>query len=232
VDFGRCSGVVVDLVGHRTGLTVGDLLCICGQCPGWSASISWPRQKYYYRYRAVWFIDRNVYWIFRYYFGRAAHDRSSVVLLSFVERSRITRANWYYAISLPMHTNTRLPHPLVPSQWVGKTRVGVYRQANSVAIHTNTRLPHPLVPSPVCEWAVGAGLLMLGLAVALQLIVPDWQWWAEASAFSAICVLSGGLMLRDRARLLSISTVCIAATVILYAEFFHAGTGRLLIVAL
>src|SRR5699024_5406926 len=56
--------------------------------------------------------------------------------------------------------------------------------------------------------------------------------WAEASAFSAICVLTGGLMLRDKARLLSISTVCIAATVILYAEFFHAGTGRLLIVAL
>src|SRR5690625_1266980 len=82
------------------------------------------------------------------------------------------------------------------------------------------------------NWAVGAGLLMLGLAVALQLIVPDWQWWAEASAFSAICVLTGGLMLRDKARLLSISTVCIAATVILYAEFFHAGTGRLLIVAL
>src|SRR5699024_11816690 len=56
------------------------------------------------------------------------------------------------------------------------------------------------------NWAVGAGLLMLGLAVALQLIVPDWQWWAEASAFSAICVLTGGLMLRDKARLLSIST--------------------------
>src|SRR5699024_11538282 len=105
----------VDLVGHRTGLTVGDLLCICGQCPGWSASISWPRQKYYYRYRAGWFIDRDVYWIFRYYVGRAAHDRSSVVLPSFGERSRVNRANWHHAISLAIHTNTRLPHPLVPS---------------------------------------------------------------------------------------------------------------------
>jgi len=99
--------------------------------------------------------------------------------------------------------------------------------------YTPTRVsPSHLFETRAANWAVGAGVLMLGLAVALHLAIPGWQWWAEASAFSAICVLSGGLMLRDKARLLSFSTVCIAATVILYAEFFHAGSGRLLLVAL
>src|SRR5699024_5493800 len=82
------------------------------------------------------------------------------------------------------------------------------------------------------NWAVGAGLLMLGLAVALQLIVPVCLCRFEVSAFSVIWVITVGLLLRDMARLLSIRTLCIAATVILFAEFFLAGTGILLIVAL
>lgn len=82
------------------------------------------------------------------------------------------------------------------------------------------------------NWVACAGVLILVLSAALQLSLPDWQWWAEASAFTAICLLTAGLMLRDRARLVSWSTLLIGGILILYSEFFHAGTGRLLLVAL
>lgn len=84
----------------------------------------------------------------------------------------------------------------------------------------------------VANWAARVGLIALVLAAGLQLAVPSWQHWAEASAFTAICVLTAGLMLRDNARMLSLSTLLIAGSIILYSEFFHAGTGRLLLVAL
>src|SRR5699024_12100382 len=82
------------------------------------------------------------------------------------------------------------------------------------------------------NWVASAGLLILMMSATLQIAVADWQWWAEASAFTAICLLAAGLMLRDGARIFSWSTLVIGGTLILYSEFFHAGTGRLLLVAL
>lgn len=82
------------------------------------------------------------------------------------------------------------------------------------------------------NWVASAGLMILMMSATLQIAVPDWQWWAEASAFTAICLLAAGLMLRDGARIFSWSTLVIGGTLILYSEFFHAGTGRLLLVAL
>ena len=111
--------------------------------------------KYYYRYRAVWFIDRNVY------------GYSGIILAG----QPTIDPPWYY---------------LALASGAGLTCANCTTLL-ALAIHTNTRLPTHWFQARSANWAVGAGLLMLGLAVALQLIVPDWQWWAEASAFSAIC---------------------------------------------
>ena len=81
-------------------------------------------------------------------------------------------------------------------------------------------------------WMVRAGLLGLVLATALLVAMPDWHSLAEASAFTAICILSAGLVFRADARILSWSSVWVAGGLILYAEFFHSGAGRLRLVAL
>lgn len=56
--------------------------------------------------------------------------------------------------------------------------------------------------------------------------------YVEATAFTAITVLTVGLYWRPKARIISWATVFVGALAILYAEVFHIGSGRLRIVAL
>ena len=84
----------------------------------------------------------------------------------------------------------------------------------------------------VSTWLSNLGLIALTLAVAGHLVIPPLRSWTEAAAFTAICLLSAGLVLRKSVRLVSWRTLAIICLSLLYAEFFHSGGGRLRIVAL
>lgn len=86
--------------------------------------------------------------------------------------------------------------------------------------------------SETANWAVCAGFSVLSLSAGLHIAFPGMQTWSGASAFTAICILAAGLLLRENSQMLSWRTLVIGATLVLYSEFFHAGTGRLLLVAL
>lgn len=78
----------------------------------------------------------------------------------------------------------------------------------------------------------GAGLMVLALAAGMHIVMPQLRSWTESAAFTAICLIAVGIILRKNARLFSWGTMLVGATLIVYAEFFHSGTGRLRLVAL
>lgn len=84
------------------------------------------------------------------------------------------------------------------------------------------------------SWLHRTGFLVLVVAAGARLIgVPqDIAPYVEATAFAAISVIAVAVFWRERARLVSFATFYVGALVILYAEVFHIGSGRLRIVAL
>lgn len=82
------------------------------------------------------------------------------------------------------------------------------------------------------NWTVSIGLVVLVAAAGVHIMMPQWRSWTEASAFTAICLIAAGLILRKNVRIFSWSTLLVGITLILYTEFFHSGTGRLRLVAL
>lgn len=78
----------------------------------------------------------------------------------------------------------------------------------------------------------GAGVVVLMLATGMHIVMPQLRSWTESAAFTAICLLTVGIILRKNARLFSWSTMLVGVLLIVYAEFFHSGTGRLRLVAL
>lgn len=81
-------------------------------------------------------------------------------------------------------------------------------------------------------WMSRAGMVFLVLAMIAHLAVPRMRSWTEAAAFTAICVLSSGLMFREKVRIISWQTLIVIGSLVLYSEFFHSGSGRLRIAAL
>lgn len=90
----------------------------------------------------------------------------------------------------------------------------------------------PIFKQESASWLVGAGMLSLGVATVVFLVSPSLRAWAEASAFTAVCLLTVGVAFRPDARIVSWGSVWVIAGLILYAEFFHSGAGRLRLVAL
>lgn len=84
------------------------------------------------------------------------------------------------------------------------------------------------------RWLTWAGILALCGAATFRLLDASIEAgsYIEATAFAAITVSTIGLIWRSSARLLSWATIFIGGLVILYAEVFHIGSGRLRIVAL
>lgn len=93
----------------------------------------------------------------------------------------------------------------------------------------------PQFPEQVTNtWLSWAGLIALGAAGVAKSIsaLTSFAPYIEATAFAAITVITVGFFWRTKARLLSVATLFVGALVIMYAEVFHIGTGRLRIVAL
>lgn len=81
-------------------------------------------------------------------------------------------------------------------------------------------------------WLSRVGTAFLVISVAIHIGAPQLKLWTEAAAFTSICILASGYVLRERARLFSWRVLVILSLVLLYSEFFHSGSGRLRIVAL
>lgn len=81
-------------------------------------------------------------------------------------------------------------------------------------------------------WLSHVGFIALILSVLGHVAIPQMRSWVEAGAFTAICILASGLILRDETKLISWRTLFVGVLPLLYAEFFHSGGGRLRIVAL
>lgn len=93
----------------------------------------------------------------------------------------------------------------------------------------------PQFPQPVTnKWLSWVGFIVLSGAAVLRLASrsEDLAPYIEATAFAAITLITLGLIWRPNARLISWATMLVGTLVIMYAEVFHIGTGRLRIVAL
>ena len=93
----------------------------------------------------------------------------------------------------------------------------------------------PQYPAQVTNrWLFWAGLAALGVAAAARFVsaLTPFAPFIEATAFAAITVITVALFWRQRVRLLSWASIFTAGLVVMYAEVFHIGTGRLRIVAL
>lgn len=93
----------------------------------------------------------------------------------------------------------------------------------------------PQFPERVTNrWLGWAGFVVLAAAASVRLtgssevIGP----YIEAIAFAAITIITVGLFWRPQARLISWASLFVGALLIMYAEVFHIGSGRLRIVAL
>lgn len=84
------------------------------------------------------------------------------------------------------------------------------------------------------KWLTGAGLVALGAAAGARFIssLTPFAPYIEATAFAAITIITVGFFWRPQASLISWASLFVGALVIMYAEVFHIGTGRLRIVAL
>jgi hypothetical protein len=84
------------------------------------------------------------------------------------------------------------------------------------------------------RWLTRWGFLALILAAVVKYAgaPASLDPYIEATAFTAISVVAVGLYWRAKTRIISWTTVTVAALAVIYAEVFHIGSGRLRIVAL
>lgn len=91
-----------------------------------------------------------------------------------------------------------------------------------------------LPPEHVVQWARRWGMFLLVLLIIARLFpgTDGIRAYLESGAFVSIVVLSIGILWRKKIRIYSWSAVVLLACLVIYAELFHSGQGRLRVVAL
>ncbi|BCW20183.1 hypothetical protein NtRootA9_28910 [Arthrobacter sp. NtRootA9] len=93
-----------------------------------------------------------------------------------------------------------------------------------------TAFPETSEVNRLAGW--GGGILLVLMAADVLGFTKQYITLTEGAAFTSTTMIAVGLLWRENARLMSASSLIIAASFLAYAEVFHSGQGRLRIVAL
>lgn len=127
-------------------------------------------------------------------------------------------------------------NPTVPPEYLFLATISAYIAQMLVTLFTSGKAGHVKIQFPhqtATTWMTWAGISGLAIAGTAKAFSPEAAaQYVEATAFTAIVVLTVGLFWRPKARLISWASLLTGTAVIMYAEVFHIGSGRLRIVAL
>lgn len=117
---------------------------------------------------------------------------------------------------------------------LGSLAVQVATTALAWGRNTGEAIRFTLPPEYAAHWATRSGIVVLVALAGVQLISDGEavRVNVEAGAFVTITVLAIGILWRQEARLYSWGSVILLGCLVLYAELFHSGQGRLRVVAL
>lgn len=117
---------------------------------------------------------------------------------------------------------------------VGSFAVQVATTALAWGRNTDQALRFTLPPDHAAHWATRWGMFLLVILAIVQVASDGGsiRAYIEAGAFVSITVLAIGVLWREQARIYSWRTVMLLGCLVLYAELFHSGQGRLRVVAL